>query len=59
MKMPKVGSKSALFACFWAIILKNQCPIYNQDPRIDVITKFCKERKLPEFGTKNVLLEYF
>ena len=44
---------------FWAKILKNYCLIWNQHPRICLIVKFCEETKIPKFGTKNALLEYF
>ena len=57
MKMPKFGTKSALFGYFWARILKNYCHIWNQHPRITVIAKFCKKTnclnlrpKMPYFG---------
>ena len=56
VKMPKFATKSALFGCFWARILKTCCHIWNQHPRICVIAKFCKELKLPKFGTKNAYL---
>ena len=31
--MPKFGTKNALFAYFWARILKTYCHIWNQYPR--------------------------
>ena len=34
MKMPKFGTKSALFGYFWARILKNYCHIWDQHPQI-------------------------
>ena len=59
MKMPKFGTKSALFGYFLARILKNYCRIWNQHLRISVIAKFCEETKMPKFGTKNDLLGIF
>ena len=59
MKMPKFGTKSALFGYFWARILKNYCHIWNQHLRICLIAKFCEETKMPEFGTKNALFGCF
>ena len=58
-KMPKFGTKNALFGYFWARILKNYCHIWNQHLRISVIAKFCEETKMPKFGTKNDLLGIF
>ena len=57
--MFKFGTKSALFWCFWARILKNYCHIWNQHLRICLIAKFCEETKMPKCGTKNALLRYF
>ena len=58
-KIPKFGTKNALFGYFWARILKNYCHIWNQHLRISVIAKFCEETKMPKFGTKNDLLGIF
>ena len=55
MKMPKSGTKSVL----WARIFKNYCHIWNQQLRISPIAKFCKETKMPKFGTKNALFGCF
>ena len=59
MKMPKFGTKSALFGYFWDRFLKNYCRIWNQNLRICLLAKFCEETKMFKFGTKNVLFEYF
>ena len=59
MKMPKFGTKNALFVYFWASILKNYCHIWNQHPQICLIAKFCEETKMLKFGTKNALFGYF
>ena len=58
-KMPKFGTKNALFGYFWVRILKNYCHIWNQHPRIRIITKFGEKMKFPKFETKNALHEYF
>ena len=57
--MAKYGTKNALFEYFWTGILKNYCHIWNQHLRISVISKFCKEIRIPKFGTKNALVGYF
>ena len=36
----------------WAVMTEF---IWNQGPRICLIAKFCEERKMPQFGTKNTL----
>ena len=59
MKIPKFGTKSALFWYFSARVLKHYCHIWNQHLRSSVIAKFCEETKMPNFGTKNTLLGYF
>ena len=48
-KMPKFGTKNALFGYFWAgIFLEKAIVIFlNQNPRIFLIGKFCKETKIP------------
>ena len=48
-KMPKFGTKNALFGYFWAgIFLEKAIVIFlNQNPRIFLIAKFCKETKIP------------
>ena len=58
-KMPKFGTKNALFGYFWARIFKTFCHIWNQHPRICQIAKFRKKMKMSNFGTKNALFEYF
>ena len=45
-KMPRFGTKSALFGYFWARILKN-C---SEHPRISAIAKFREETKMPSSG---------
>ena len=59
IKMPKFGTKNALFGYFWTDILKKYCHIWNQHLRICLIAKFCEETKMPKFGTKNIILGYF
>ena len=44
---------------FCAGISKQFCHISNQHPRIDLIEKFRGKTKMPRFGTKNALFEYF
>ena len=57
-KMPKFGSKSALFGYFYARILENYCHVWNQHLRICLIPDFCEETKMLKFGS-NPLFEYF
>ena len=54
-KMSKVGCKNALFRLLQAQIKKSYCHIWNQYPRIYLISKFWKKMKNPKFGTKNAL----
>ena len=58
--MSKFGNKNALFGYFCGRILKIllSC-IWNQDPQICLIAKFCEKTKNPKSGTKNVLFGYF
>ena len=68
-KMPKFGAKNVLFGYFWPKMpylgifgqefQKYYCHIWNQDPQICLIVKFCKKTKIPNFGTKNALLGIF
>ena len=59
MKMPKFGTKNALFGYFWTKFWKNVCHIWNQHLQISEIVKFCKETKMSKFGNKNALFGYF
>ena len=59
-KIPKFGTKNALFGYFWGrIIKKDYSHIWNQHLEISIIAKFCEETKIPIFGTKNALFRYF
>ena len=59
IKIPKFGSKNALFGYFWAKILKNCYHIWNQHLRICLVAAFYKKTKIPKFGTKNAVFGYF
>ena len=56
-KLPKFGTKSALFGCFLARILNNYGHILNQHVRISVIAKFCEETKCQNLGLKMPYLD--
>ena len=58
-KIPKLGSKNALFWYFWGRILKSYSHIWNQHRWISIIAKFCEETKMPKVGTKNALFGHF
>ena len=58
-KMPKFGTKNALFGYLWARISKNYCHIWNQPLPICLVATFCEETKMPKLGTKNALFKYF
>ena len=58
-KMPKFGTKNALFGYFWATILKNYCLIWSQHPRNGLFAKFCEIMKMAKFVTRNTFLGYF
>ena len=58
-KMPKFGTKSALFGLFLARILKNYSHIWNQHFRISVVAKFCEEGKCLNLGPKMPYLGIF
>ena len=60
-KMPNlhIFDQRNLFLCYWARILKNDCHIWNQHPRICLIAKFCEKTKMSKFGTKSALFGYF
>ena len=59
IKMPKFGTKTALFVYFWTRIFKNYSHFWNQHPQISETAKFCEETKLPKFWTKSALFGYF
>ena len=59
IKMPKFGTKTALFVYFWTRIFKNYSHIWNQHPQISETAKFSEEPKLSKFWTKNALFGYF
>ena len=58
-KIPKFGTKNALFGYLWARILKNYYHIWNELLRICLNAKFCKETKMPKFGTKSAIFGCF
>ena len=58
-KIPKLGSKNALFWYFWGRTLKSYSHIWNRHRWIRIIAKFCEETKMPKVGTKNALFGYF
>ena len=58
-KIPKSGTKNALFGYFWANIFKNFYHIWNQHPRFCLIAKFYVETRMSKFGTKSLLLRLF
>ena len=58
-KLPKFGTKNALFRYFWDRILKNCCHILNQHPQICLLVKSWEKTKMPKFGTKNALFGFF
>ena len=58
-KIPKLGSKNALFWCFWGRTLKSYSHIWNRHRWIRIIAKFCEETKMPKVGTKNALFGHF
>ena len=69
IKISKFGTKNAVFGYFWPKMFyldifqlefeNNYCYILNQHPLICLIAKFYEKVKIPKFGTKNVLFEYF
>ena len=59
IKLPKFGTKNALFGYFWAWNWKQDYHIWNQHPRICPIAKFYEKPEIPKFGTKNTRLGYF
>ena len=59
IKMPKFGTKSALFWYFWAGIWQQYCHILNQQLRMCLTAIFCRKTETTKFGTKNALFGYF
>ena len=59
IKIPKFGTKNALFWYFWTGILKKYYHNWNQCPWIFLIAKFGAKTKILIFGTKNALFGYF
>ena len=55
MKMPKCGTKNALFAYFWPTVLENYCHIWNPHPRIGLIVKFREMIDISKPRFKNAL----
>ena len=58
-KISRFRTKNALLRYFLTISWKNYCHIWNEHLRICLISKFCKETKMPKFGTKNAIFCYF
>ena len=54
-KIPKFGTKNALFGKFWTGFCKRYCHVGNQRPWFCLTAKFREIRKIPKFGPKNVL----
>ena len=57
MKMPKFGTKNALFGYSWAETSKQNNHILEQHHQIRLIAKFREIMKMPKFGTKNASRE--
>ena len=57
-KMPKFGTKIALFAYFWARILKKDCQIWNQHSQICLFAKSHEIAKMSKFWGKNAWFIY-
>ena len=57
--MPKFGTKIALFAYFWARILKKDCQIWNQHSQICLFAKSHEIPKMSKFWGKNADLYIF
>ena len=55
-KIPKFGTKNALFENFRTGIWKQYCHIWNQHLRISIIAKFDEKTKMPIFVTKKLCL---
>ena len=51
-KMAPFQTNNALFCCSLTIPLKNYCHIWNPKPSFLPYSKFCKETKVPNFGSK-------
>ena len=58
-KNAKIWDQKCLIWVFWVSILENFCHIWNHHLWICLLAKFCEETKMPKFGTKNDLFEYF
>ena len=54
-KMPKFGTKNALFEYFWAGIRRQYCHIWNLHLPICLFAKIFEIMKMPKFATKNAL----
>ena len=57
-KMPKFGTKIALFGYFWARILKKYCQIWNQHSQICLFAKSHEIAKMSKFRSKNAWFIY-
>ena len=58
-KIPRLGTKNALFWYFWDGIWKQYRHIENQHPSFYRTEKFHETRKMLKFGIKNALIRYF
>ena len=58
-KMPKVGTKNALFGYFWARILNKLLPYFESAPSNLLIARFLQKTEMAKFRTKNALFGYF
>ena len=58
IKMPKLGTKNALFGHFWSNNFKSSCHIWNHHPLICLTAKFQSEKKA-QFWEQNYLIFVF
>ena len=59
MKMPKSGTKNALYEYFWARILKKLLSYLKSAPTNVSICKISRKMKIPKFRTKMEWFMYF
>ena len=58
-KCLNLGPKMLYLGIFGLEFKKNYCHIWNQDPWICLIAKYCEIMKMPKFGSKSALFGYF
>ena len=54
MRIPKFGTKNALYGYFWARIVKKLLSYLKSTPQVCLFAKFNEKTIIPKFGAEDV-----